>query len=95
VSTNPNPNPADWPDPERGHCWFLGCGHEVPQPPGGGRTKTVCDQWVDGLRHTRLNKSLAKRGRITVPAPGSGAQHGAAPAGADDAVGGEGAAKPV
>lgn len=68
-----NEDPTTWPDPpERGRCWFLGCPNEVPQPKGGGRPKVVCEQLVNGMRHTRLNKSLAKRGRITIPAPGSG-----------------------
>lgn len=34
-------SPADWPEPERGACWFRGCPNEVPQPEGRGRQRTV------------------------------------------------------
>ena len=86
--------PAAWPDPpERGRCWFRGCPNEVPQSAGGGRPKVVCEEWVDGLRHTRLNKSLAKRGRIAVPEPGSGGAGPASGAAAEES--GERGDKPV
>src|SRR5580765_4631517 len=73
ATTSDPTDPTTWPDPpQRGRCWFLGCPNPVPQPAGGGRPKAVCEQSVDGLRHTRLNKSLARRGRLTVPDPGTG-----------------------
>ena len=104
TTTNPDPtdpadpaDPADprtWPKPPRGRCWFLGCPNEVPQVRDSGQAKAVCEQWVDGLKHTRLNRSLAQRGRITVPAAGSGPASpakGTGPAAAE----GEHPAKPV
>lgn len=75
-ATTPAPDfdpadPATWPNPPDGRCWFLTCPHEVEQVRNSGRRKQVCDQVVHGLRHSRLNKSLARRGLITVPGPGS------------------------
>lgn len=52
-------------------CWFPQCPNRVPQSPNG-RPKLTCDQVVDGLRHSRMNKSLVERGKLTVPARGSG-----------------------
>jgi hypothetical protein len=52
-------------------CWFPGCPNLVPQK-ANGRAKLTCDQVVDGMRHSRMNKSLVERGQINVPARGSG-----------------------
>lgn len=80
-------DPAMWLDPPPvGRCWFFGCPNEVPQPAGAGRRAVVCGQTVAGLRHTRLNKSLLKRGRIQLPAPGGGAHAGGADTTRADAV---------
>src|SRR6266700_1717101 len=65
-------SPATWPDPPAGRCWFVGCPHDVPQVRDSGRRKAVCEQVVDGLRHTRLNRSRAKAGLLVVPTTGSG-----------------------
>lgn len=65
-------DPSTWPDPPaRGRCWFLGCPNTVPYE--GGRQAKICDQTVDGLRHSRLNKSLLIRGKLHLPVPGEAA----------------------
>jgi chromosome segregation ATPase len=51
-------------------CWFPNCPNLVPQNPNG-RQKLTCDQVVDGLLHSRMNKSLVERGKRSVPARGS------------------------
>jgi chromosome segregation ATPase len=59
-------------------CWFPNCPNLVPQNPNG-RPKLTCDLMVDGLLHTRMNKSLVERGQRAVPPRGGDPKATSAP----------------